>query len=109
GASEMAIREEAVHRMAKMACPQEMPCVPCVEDAESYLDALLDYLEAADFDRVLWEAYEEYEYARQCFDEAVSAEADLHRVAPDEPWADLEKHRPWFSSFVLAVLRKEAD
>ncbi len=76
--------------------------------AAAALDALLDYLEDADFDRVLWEAHAEYEYARQCFDEAVSAEADLHRVAPDEPWADLEKYRPWFSSFVLAVLRKEA-
>ena len=105
----MVTRSEAIERMAKMACFQETPCEPCVEDAESYLDALLDYLEDADFDRVLWEAYEEYEYARRCFDEAVSAEADLHRVAPDEPWADLEKYRPWFSSFVLAVLRKEAD
>ena len=104
----MVSRSEAIERMAKMACFQETPCEPCVAGAELYLDALLDYLKDADFDRVLWEAYEEYEYARRCFDEAVSAEADLHRVAPDEPWADLEKHRPRFSSFVLAVLRKEA-
>lgn len=28
-----------------MVCFQGTPCVTCVEDAESYLDALLDYLE----------------------------------------------------------------
>jgi hypothetical protein len=40
----MVTRSEAIERMAKMACFRETPCVPCVEDAEPYLDALLDYI-----------------------------------------------------------------